>query len=150
MENNATGVIVADNDIVVRGLLRCVLVAAGQDVLLAANGQEVLDLASKVRARLVILDLEMPRLNGFIVCQRLRSIPAYETTPIAILSGHDGDESRRAATQVGANLFIGKPFQMSTLLQRLSIYLESDSKRHTVAPTKPLVAMSQRSTGWTQ
>ena len=79
------GVITADNDVVIRGILRSLLSSANQDVFLANNGEEAVTLAMTRKARLVLLDLEMPRMDGFLACKQIRSIPGYETTPIGTL-----------------------------------------------------------------
>jgi two-component system chemotaxis response regulator CheY len=121
-----TCVIVADNDVLIRGLLRSLLEGAGQTVILASCGEEVMAFASQVQARLIMLDLNMPRLNGFLTCERLRRLPGYEHTPIVILSAHDGERERHAAAKVGMTLFIAKPFQPAVLLQALSPYLDID------------------------
>jgi phosphoserine phosphatase RsbU/P len=122
------GVIVADNDKVIRDILRSALTGIGQTVFLAASGQEALAFAEKVRAGLILLDLNMPNVNGFQVCEKLRAMPGYENTPIVILSVHDGDRVQRAATQVGATLFLTKPFQIADLLVSLAPYLEMDAR----------------------
>jgi two-component system chemotaxis response regulator CheY len=116
-------VIVADNDLVVRGVLRCLLEGVGQTVFLATCGEETIAVASRVRASLVLLDLNMPRLNGLLTCEKLRLLPNYQTTPIVILSAHDGERARHAAARVGSTLFLSKPFQPAVLLQSLSPYL---------------------------
>jgi two-component system chemotaxis response regulator CheY len=120
-------VIVADNDALVRGVLRSVLIGVGQTVFLATCGEEALTCASRVHARLVLLDLNMPRLNGFLACEQLRRLPGYENTPIVILSAHDGERERDAAARVGMTLFLTKPFQPAVLLQSLSPYLDMDA-----------------------
>jgi CheY-like chemotaxis protein len=119
-------VIVADNDVVIRGLLRSLLVSIGQTVFLASCGEETIACATDIRADLVLLDLNMPRLNGLLVCEKLRHMLAYRNTPIVMLSGHDGERARHAATRVGATMFLGKPFQPALLLQALSPYLGID------------------------
>src|ERR1700693_4100274 len=108
-------VIVADNDLVVRGVLRSLLESVGQTVFLATCGEAAMAVAARVRANLVLLDLNMPRLNGFVTCEKLRLLPGYETTPIVVLSAHDGDRERHAAARVGATLFLSKPFQPAVL-----------------------------------
>lgn len=119
-------VIVADNDAVVRGVVRSLLLSMGQTVFLASCGEEAVAVAMQVPASLVLLDLVMPRLNGFLACERLRRLPGYEHTPIVILSGFDGERERNAAIRVGATHFITKPFQPAMLLQSLSPYLNID------------------------
>ena len=119
-------VIVTDNDVMIRSLLRSLLEGMGQTVILASCGEETLVLASQVQAGLVMLDLNMPRLNGFLTCERLRRLPGYATTPIVILSAHEGARERHAAALVGTTLFLAKPFQPAVLLQALSPYLDMD------------------------
>jgi CheY-like chemotaxis protein len=123
-------VIVADNDEVVRGVLRAIMIGVGRDVLVASNGEEAVAFARRERARLFVLDLDMPKLNGLLTCKRLRALPGYESTPIAILTGHDGENARNAAMRVGATLFLAKPFQPAALLASLSPFLSIDTGTH--------------------
>ena len=112
----------------IRGVLRSLLEGIGQIVFLAACGEEAVRFTSRVLANLVLLDLNMPRLNGLLACERMRRSPGYERTPIVILSAHDGERERQAATLVGATLFLAKPFQPAILLQSLSPFLDIDVK----------------------
>jgi CheY-like chemotaxis protein len=121
-------VIVADNDSLVRGVLRSVLMGVGQTVHLASSGEEALACASRVHADLILLDLNMPKLNGFLACEQLRRMPGYATTPIVILSAHDGKKERDAAARVGMTLFLAKPFQPALLLHSIYPYLDIDAK----------------------
>ena len=123
-------VIVADNDEVVRGVLRAIMIGVGRDVLVASNGEEAVAFARRDRARLFVLDLDMPKLNGLLTCKRLRALPGYESTPIAILTGHDGENARNAAMRVGATLFLAKPFQPAALLAALLPFLGIDTGTH--------------------
>ena len=120
------GVIVADNDAMIRGLLRSMLAGVGQEVLLAVNGEEAIALASQVRAKLVLLDLAMPKLNGLQACERMRALPGCAGTPVVILTTHHGEDVKQAAARVGATLFLVKPFQPAALLQSLSPFLGID------------------------
>jgi CheY-like chemotaxis protein len=132
-------VIVADNDVLIRSLLRSLLEGMGQTVILAICGEEAIAFASQVPASLVLLDLNMPRLNGFLTCEKLRRLPGYKTTPIVILSAHNGERERHAAARVGTTLFLAKPFQPAVLLESLSPYLDIDAstrKAITLAATR--------------
>jgi CheY-like chemotaxis protein len=123
----ATGVIVADNDMVIRGILRSILIGVGQDVHLAASGEEAVAIASRMQARLILLDLDMPKLSGPLACERLRAMAGYASTPIVILTAYDGEDARREAARAGATLFLVKPFQPTELLASLSPYLDIDT-----------------------
>jgi len=123
----AVGVIVADNDMVIRGILRSILIGVGQEVHLAVSGEEAVAIASRMQARLVLLDLDMPKLNGLLACERLRALAGYASTPIVILTAYDGEDARRDAARAGATLFLVKPFQPAALLASLSPYLDIDT-----------------------
>jgi CheY-like chemotaxis protein len=120
----AKGVIVAENDGLMRGVIRSVLLRAEQLVFPAADGLEAVSLAQQFRARLVILDIAMPRLNGILACEAIRALPGYAAVPIVILTGYDDTPMRLAAKRVGANDFITKPFRADQLLVRLAAYLD--------------------------
>ena len=92
-------VIVADNDYIVRGILRSILEREGFTVLQAVDGLEAIDYAMRVHARLVILDYKMPRLDGFGACAQIRHLPGYADTPIAVLTAFDNEDTRAAAEQ---------------------------------------------------
>lgn len=122
----AAGVIVADNDTVIRGILRSILIGVGQDVHLAASGEEAVAIASRMQPKLVLLDVDMPKLSGLLACERLRAMAGYADTPIVILTAYDGEDARREATRAGATMFLVKPFQPAELLASLSPYLDID------------------------
>ena len=119
-----TGIIVADDDVMVRSVLRSVLMSSGHDVFMARTGEEAMGLASRMRAVLVLLDLNMPKLNGLLACERLRAMPEYADTPIAMLTAYDNEDARRASARVGSTFFISKPFQPGALLATLAPFLE--------------------------
>ena len=119
-------VIVADDDPMIRGILRSKLEAAGLTVFVANNGLEVVELAAKMQAALILLDLNMPKLNGLLACQRIRQLPGNADTPIVVLTSHTGKDAETATERVGATAFLAKPFRSATLLAVLSKYLPLD------------------------
>lgn len=116
-------VIIADDDLVIRNVLRSKLEAINQTVLLAPNGLKAVQLAEQTRVKLILLDLAMPQLNGLLACQRIRQIPHHAQTPIVILTSVVGKDAEEALTRVGATAFLAKPFRSGQLLQVLSRYL---------------------------
>ena len=93
----SNGVILAENDAQVRAIVRSVLVAADQQVFPAVDGLEAVDLARQFKARLVLLDIGMPRLNGLEACKAIRALPDYADVPIVMLTGYDDERVRQAA-----------------------------------------------------
>jgi CheY-like chemotaxis protein len=86
--------IVAENDSMMRGILRTVLQQPRRTVLLCSNGLEAVELAAQTLATLVLLDLRMPRMDGIAACQVIRDLPRYAEVPIVILTVFDGEALR--------------------------------------------------------
>jgi CheY-like chemotaxis protein len=116
----ANDVIVADNDSIIRGILRSVLEAEGFTVLSAGNGVEAIDLAMRTRARLIILDYKMPRLDGVTSCAEIRALDGYADVPVLILTAFDDPAIRAKAERAGATAFLAKPFTPIDLLRMIA------------------------------
>jgi two-component system, chemotaxis family, chemotaxis protein CheY len=119
-------VIVADNDLQLRSILRSLFVSQGFDVLLAADGLEALDFARSTLARLVILDKRMPNLDGIQACAQIRRLPGYADIPIVVLTVYDDAATRAAANEAGATRFVTKPFRPSELMEVVAPLLGID------------------------
>lgn len=113
-------IIIADNDSMVRGILRSILEQPGRALLLAGDGEEAVRHAERARATLVLLDMKMPRMDGIAACQRIRLLPTYKDVPIVILTAFDDERSRRDARRAGATSFFVKPFTTESLRRGLA------------------------------
>ncbi len=122
--DDANGVIVAENDAIMRGIIRGVLARAKQHVFAAADGLEAVTLARRFKPRLVLLDIDMPRLGGLLACEIIHALPGYFDVPIVIVTGYNDTSLRKAAEQLGARDFIAKPFSPNALLARLAGFLD--------------------------
>jgi CheY-like chemotaxis protein len=128
------GVVVADDDPMIRSVLRATLEAIGVSVFVTSNGQEAVELASRVQVSLIILDLMMPRMNGLAACHCIRKQPGNAKTPIVILTSTVGEDTEAEASRVGATAYFVKPFRPALLLQALSQYLPiSDAVRAVIS-----------------
>lgn len=112
--------LVADEDPTVLWLLRRALVD-DFDVTVAENGQRAVELAGTDRPDVILLDLEMPVLDGFGACRQIRA--AFPRIPIVIVSGNTDEESVRTAFEAGATDYLTKPFTPSQLRARLQACL---------------------------
>jgi CheY-like chemotaxis protein len=121
-----TGIIIADDDPMIRSVLRAKLEAIDLNVFVASDGLEAVEFASRLQAVLIMLDLNMPRLNGLLACRRIRLLPGHERTPIVILTATRGQDTETAAARVGATAYLMKPFRTALLLQALSPFLPID------------------------
>lgn len=113
-------ILVAEDRDASRELLDAVLSAAGYRVLLAADGEEALGYAETAEIDLVILDLRMPRLDGYGALVRLRAMERYKDVPIMALTASAMPEEEQRALESGFTSFITKPVNPSELRQRIS------------------------------
>ncbi len=82
--------------------------SAGFDVAIAKDGEEGLATAAREKPDLILLDLLLPKVDGFEVLRKLREDPATKTLPVIILSNLGSDEDRRRTSELGANEFFVK------------------------------------------
>ncbi len=101
---------------------------AGFDILTATNGEEALWLMTTDPPDLVMLDVMMPKMNGFEVCRRIKSNPATEHIPVFIITSLKSDADSASAKDSGANEFLVKPIKTDDLVARLRKYLGSPFK----------------------
>jgi two-component system chemotaxis sensor kinase CheA len=104
----AKSVLVAEDSITSRMLLKGILESAGYRVRTASDGMEALLLLRSDRFDLVISDVDMPRLNGFGLTQRIRAEARTATLPVILVTTVDTDESRERGIDAGANAYIVK------------------------------------------
>jgi len=96
------------------------LQAAGYQVTTAADGQQALDLVRQEKPDLIILDLMLPKVNGYKVCRLLKFDDRYRKIPILIFTARAQEEDIRLATDCGAEAYLTKPFEAQVLLAKLS------------------------------
>jgi CheY-like chemotaxis protein len=89
----------------------------------ATDGYEALEAASKRRYQLILMDLQMPGLNGFETTAAIRKLPGYATVPIIALTATLSDEIRRQCQEQGMQGFISKPIEPARLWETISRYL---------------------------
>ena len=90
----------------------------GVEILTVGDGQSALETIKARRPALVVLDVMMPKMNGFDVCRRSRTSPAMDDVFVIILTAKGQEYDRQRGEQVGANLYMTKPFDPDELLAR--------------------------------
>jgi len=100
------------------------LAEAGCETVVARTGAEGIQSAQASEFDLVILDINLPGLNGFDVCAWLRQDFRFQRTPIVFVSGRVNDEDRRRAFALAAD-FIAKPFNADYFVQKISAHVKS-------------------------
>tara|TARA_Y100000815_G_scaffold13559_1_gene11925 strand:+ start:1492 stop:2193 length:702 start_codon:yes stop_codon:yes gene_type:complete len=124
-------VLVVDDDSHIRQLLVFALAKAGFDTIEAEDGEAALALAESATPHLVVLDINMPRMDGLEVCRRLR---AASDVPVLFLSSRDEEIDRVLGIELGADDYVVKPFSPREVVARITAIL-----RRAAAPPPPEV-----------
>jgi DNA-binding response OmpR family regulator len=117
-------ILVVDDNSELVDLLCFNLKKAGFSTGTAANGVDALKKARSVVPDLILLDLMLPELDGFAVCEILRHDPATASIPIIMLTAMNSELSRLAGLEAGANEYISKPFSARQLIMRIETLLQ--------------------------
>ena len=112
-------VMVVDDSVTVRKVTSRFLERQGMDVLLAKDGVDAMALLQEHLPDLMLLDIEMPRMDGFEVANRMRHSERLQHIPIIMITSRSGEKHRQRALSIGVNKYMGKPYQESELLQAI-------------------------------
>jgi signal transduction histidine kinase len=118
-------ILIVDDDDMLRAIMRAELEEDGYTVIEAADGKEAAEICTGQVPDLLIVDVVMPRMNGFELCQMLRSRPATAFVPILMATGLDDGASIARAYDVGATDFIAKPLAWVVLIHRVRYMLRA-------------------------
>ena len=104
-------------------ILRHALERRNVNIDCATSGQEALDAAAKRRYDVVLMDLQMPEMDGLEATSAMRRIPGYEKVPILALTANAGDDVRELCRQAGMQAFLSKPVEPGELWSTVSKFL---------------------------
>lgn len=132
-------VLIADDNKVFRGFLRDVLAKHGFTVHTASDGEEALQTALDKRPWLILADVNMPVVDGFELCRRVRATTLISHTPFLFLSGWDDYRDRQRGLQLGADEFLSKQTPVRELLIRIHLLLQRYSDAGAASSRKPVM-----------
>ena len=116
-------VIVADDDAGTRYLMTCMLTSEGFSVVEASNGQEAVDAFIKHCPDVILMDVEMPVMDGYQACSVIRQSHGGSDLPVVMVTGREDSDSVNRAYEIGATDFIAKPINWSLIGHRLRYIL---------------------------
>jgi two-component system alkaline phosphatase synthesis response regulator PhoP len=120
---NKRKILVVDDEVDLVETVRFPLEMEGFDVLVSYNGEDALNQARKEKPDLIILDLMLPKLDGYKVCRLLKFDERYKHIPILILTAKTQEKDKTLGMETGANEYITKPFEMDYLMEKVKAYL---------------------------
>ncbi|KAB0508917.1 Hpt domain-containing protein [Pseudomonas moorei] len=119
-------IMVVDDSVTVRKVTSRLLERHGMNVLTAKDGVDAMLLLEEHRPDVMLLDIEMPRMDGFEVARQVRSDERFQHLPIIMITSRTGQKHRDRAMAIGVNDYLGKPYQESVLLESIALW----SKTH--------------------
>jgi DNA-binding response OmpR family regulator len=129
MPERRARILIVDDEADLLSVLRIGLEIEGFEIIDAGDGEEGLRKAREQKPDLVVLDLMLPKLDGYKVCRTLKFDERYKALPILILSARSGDSDRRLAFDMGADAFMSKPYDMAELVKVIRARLGVNSHR---------------------
>jgi DNA-binding response OmpR family regulator len=116
-------ILIVDDEVDLVETVRFPLEIEGFDTLVSYNGEDALNQARKEKPDLIILDLMLPKLDGYKVCRLLKFDERYKDIPILMLTAKTQDKDKILGKETGADEYITKPFEMDYLLEKVKAYL---------------------------
>ena len=111
--------LIVDDEKDLADMIKFRLEANGYEILIAYDGQAALETARKEKPDLIILDLMLPKMDGYKVCGLLKNDARYSGIPIIIFSAKGQDDDVRLGQELGANAYLTKPFEPGALLGKI-------------------------------
>jgi DNA-binding response OmpR family regulator len=117
-------ILIIDDEVDLVETIRFPLEMEGFHVLVSCNGEEGLNQARKESPDLILLDLMLPKLDGYKICRLLKFDERYKHIPILMLTAKIQEKDKATGMETGANEYITKPFEMDELMKKVKRYLK--------------------------
>jgi DNA-binding response OmpR family regulator len=121
---NNKKILVVDDEVDLVETLKFPLEMEGYQVLTSYNGEDGLNKARTENPDLIILDLMLPKLDGYKVCRLLKFDEKYKHIPILMLTAKTQEKDKILGLETGANEYLTKPFEIDELINKIKSYLE--------------------------
>ena len=122
--NDNIKILVVDDEEDILEFLSYNLRAEGYDIIVADNGILAIELAKQEQPSLIILDVQMPNMDGITTCEKIREIPSLKETVVTFLTARSEDYSQIAGFEAGADDYITKPIRPKVLVSRVKALLK--------------------------
>lgn len=130
VEEKAKTIMVVDDSPTICRLVTITLERDGYQVISASDGFEAIAKLNDGLPDMILLDITMPRMDGYQLCKTIKGNPETEFIPVIMLSGKDGFIDKVRGRMVGSDDYITKPFEPAVLLQYVSKYLNQSNENH--------------------
>ena len=117
-------ILLIEDDKDMAAMTKKILVKHGYEVESAYNGEDGLAKARTIKPDLIVLDVKMPKLDGYKVCENLKEDPEFKNIPVIMLTARDSNIERTIGLAMGAEVYLSKPYDPAVLLTKISQLLK--------------------------
>ncbi|MDD3149420.1 MAG: response regulator [Candidatus Gastranaerophilales bacterium] len=128
MSANKKRILIVDDEQDIVETLKFMLESEGFECLSAYDGEEALNLAKNEKPDLIILDVMLPKINGYKICRLLKFDAKYKNIPILMITARSQEEDKAIGEETGADEYITKPFEISDVAERAKLWIEKSCK----------------------
>jgi chemosensory pili system protein ChpA (sensor histidine kinase/response regulator) len=123
-------VMIVDDSVTVRKVTTRLMERQGWEVTTAKDGLDAMNQLQDIYPDVVLLDIEMPKMDGFEVLKSVRRDPRLEKLPIIMITSRTGEKHKQQALELGVNQYLGKPFQEASLISTIDEVLAEANSKH--------------------
>jgi CheY-like chemotaxis protein len=113
-------ILIVDDEQDIRDLLTFTLRFAGHEVIVAGDGEEAFQLARQEKPELVLLDVRMPKMNGYEACRHIKADPALKHIPVVFVSAWGQESEVKLGLAAGAAGYVVKPFEPNMIILKIA------------------------------
>jgi DNA-binding response OmpR family regulator len=129
--------LLADDSITIKKLVELILAEAGFEIKAVDNGEEASAVIPSFKPDLILADVEMPKVNGYQLCEQIKQDPSTAGIPVILLAGAFEQFDEELARKVGANDFVIKPFESQELINKVNAVLPISAEKEAAGVTAP-------------
>lgn len=122
----ANKILIVDDEVDIVETLVFMLKQKGYECIFAYDGEAGLKLAKEENPNLIILDVMMPKINGYKICRLLKYDARYKKIPIIMVTARGQEEDKAIGEETGADEYITKPFEFSNVIEKIEKYLKAE------------------------
>jgi DNA-binding response OmpR family regulator len=136
-------ILLVDDDEDILDITQAFLKSRGYDVILARSGEEALKEVETSRPNLILLDVMMPKMDGFWLCRAIKADPRFRLIPVVFLTAKDDAQSRMEGQKCGGDDYLTKPFDLDALEVRIKAQLKKIAKLELVENIEDLLGITE-------
>ena len=118
-------IMIVDDSLTVRKITSKLLVREGYEVVTAKDGVDALQMLEETTPQVMLVDIEMPRMDGFELTKNIRSSSKTANIPIIMITSRTAEKHRNYAQELGVNVYLGKPYQEDELLGHIAGFVKN-------------------------